>query len=118
MSALSHFDELPRWVLWRNEARQDDPGKLAKVPYRPDGRKASSTAPATWVTRAKPRPRPNGQDGGIGIVFGKLDTEEMLAGIDLDTCRHRSLCLLERAAIGARGHRSDSTRRRRSWPQG
>jgi len=91
MSALSRFDDLPRWLLWRNEPRQDDPDKLTKVPYQPNGRKASSIAPATWVTRSRAEAAiesvVNGQGGGIGIVFGELGDGTMLAGVDLDTCR-------------------------------
>jgi hypothetical protein len=90
--ALSRFDDLPRWVVWRNEPRQDDPSKFTKVPYQPSGRKASSTEPETWVmrTRAEGAVKTviNGHDGGgIGIVFGALGDDTMLAGIDLDSCR-------------------------------
>jgi hypothetical protein len=92
MSALSRFDDLPRWVLWRSEPRLDDPSKLTKVPYQPNGRKASSTAPTTWVARAKAESAVerivNGHDGGgIGIVLGEIAGNDMLAGVDLDTCR-------------------------------
>jgi hypothetical protein len=90
MSALSRFDDLPRWLLWRADPRRDDPTKLTKVPYQPNGRKASSTASATWVTRATAEAAMpavvNGQGGGIGIVLGKIADETMLAGIDLDSC--------------------------------
>jgi len=90
-SALSRFDDLPRWLVWRNEPREDDPTKLTKIPYQPSGRKASITAPTTWVTRAKAsaavKTIVNGQGGGIGIVLGELDDDTMLTGVDLDSCR-------------------------------
>ena len=35
------------WVLWRREAKKD--GKIGKVPYQPDGKRARSNDPSTWV---------------------------------------------------------------------
>jgi hypothetical protein len=91
MSALSRLDDMPRWIVWRNEPRQDDPTKLTKVPYQPNGWKASSTAPATWVRRGRAEDAVpaivNGTGGGIGIVLGDIGNDTVLAGIDLDTCR-------------------------------
>src|SRR5262245_60044742 len=42
--------EADRWVLWRLVWVPDKKGggKWSKVPYRPNGRKASSTNPKTW----------------------------------------------------------------------
>ena len=65
------------WVNWRMEEKD---GRLTKVPYRPDGRRASSTSPDDWstydeVTSAVDR------FSGIGIVFTGT-----LLGIDIDHC--------------------------------
>jgi putative DNA primase/helicase len=94
MSTAMPLDDLagePRWVVWRSEARQDDPEKMTKVPYQPDGRKASTINPQNWVNRAKAEAAVetivNGQGGGIGIVLGELGDDAMLAGVDLDSCR-------------------------------
>jgi hypothetical protein len=92
MSAFADLVDAPRWVIWRNEPRSDDPQQLTKVPYRPDARKASSTTPSSWRTRAvagAALPKIlNGRGGGLGIVLGDLEDGTMLAGIDLDTCRN------------------------------
>jgi hypothetical protein len=92
MNALNVFADVPRWVVWRNEPRDDDPGKLTKVPYQTNGRKASSRAPRTWCTLSAATEAAlrivNGAGGGVGIVLGQLDEQNVLAGIDLDTCRH------------------------------
>ena len=37
----------PRWVLWRRETVK---GRLTKVPYQRNGRRASSTDPRTWAS--------------------------------------------------------------------
>jgi hypothetical protein len=93
MSAAAFADlaAARRWVNWRNEPRVDDPTRTTKIPYQPDGRKASSTAPRTWRTRTEvERALPsivNGFGGGIGIILGDLSNGMMLVGIDLDTCR-------------------------------
>jgi hypothetical protein len=65
------------WVNWRLEEKD---GRLTKVPYRPDGRRASSTNPDDWSTYGEvvtARSRFN----GVGIVF-----TGSLLGIDIDHC--------------------------------
>ncbi len=37
-----------QWVVWRREALKD--GKITKVPYQIDGRKAISTKKETWYS--------------------------------------------------------------------
>ena len=88
---LDDLAEEPRWVVWRNEPRQDDPTKLTKVPLQPDGRKASSTEPTQWVVRAKAETAVerivNGHlGGGVGVVLGEVEDDMLLSGIDLDSC--------------------------------
>lgn len=73
---------LKRWCLWRLE--KDQRGRLTKVPYRPDGRKASSTAEATWSRFADVQAmlvqRPDAYKG-VGYFFSAQDC---ICGVDLD----------------------------------
>jgi putative DNA primase/helicase len=71
-----------QWVLYRIEG---DGEKKTKVPYRPNGKHASTKNPKTWrsfdeVVNAYE----NGGFDGIGFVF---TTEDPYAGVDLDDCR-------------------------------
>lgn len=71
-----------RWVVWRGEKRN---GKTTKVPYRPDGRKASSTKPATWCSFKEAYAAFRADDfDGVGYVFS---ADDPFVGIDLDHCR-------------------------------
>jgi hypothetical protein len=80
--ALDEFAALPVWVNWKTEARK---GKPTKVPYMPGAsRRASSTDPSTWGTRADAE-RGNGFDG-VGIMLTELGPDRHLGGIDLDGC--------------------------------
>jgi hypothetical protein len=78
------FDELaevPRWICWREEL--DANGRPTKVPYSVNGRKAKSTDPSTWATRAEAeRVCEERKYDGIGIILG-----DGLGGVDLDSCR-------------------------------
>lgn len=71
-----------QWCLWRIEP--DRKGRPTKVPYRPDGRKASSDDPATWSTfttvNAMLQERP-GHYGGVGFFFS---ADDPVCGVDLD----------------------------------
>src|SRR5579862_7624420 len=78
---------LNQWAVWRYEVRE---GKPTKVPYSPDGRRASSTHSATWrsyedVCTALERD-PEGY-AGRGFVFTSGDP---FTGIDLDNCLDES----------------------------
>jgi primase-polymerase (primpol)-like protein len=74
---------LDQWVGWRYQLRQDE---WAKTPIRcKDGRLASSTDPATWVSFPKAldfcrRRKPD----GVGFVFS---SDDPFTGVDLDDCR-------------------------------
>jgi hypothetical protein len=75
--------ERDQWVLWRYELRG---GKWTKVPYQPDGQKASSTDPTTWssfeeVCQAYEL-HPELFDG-IGFAFA---ADDPFIGGDLDNC--------------------------------
>ena len=71
-----------QWVLWKLEPGSN--GRMTKVPYRVDGRKASSTNPDDWtdyetaVTGVEIN-----SNGGVGFVFANG-----FMGIDLDGCRN------------------------------
>ncbi|MES4787280.1 MAG: hypothetical protein C4294_17355, partial [Nitrospiraceae bacterium] len=65
------------WVLWRYERRN---GRLTKVPYRPDGEKASVSDPTTWADwDSVCEAYKSGDFDGIGFVLG-----DGLCGIDVD----------------------------------
>jgi phage/plasmid-associated DNA primase len=85
--ALNALVQEPRWVAWRNELRG---GKITKVPYGPDGKKAKADDPTTWGScaeaEATARKLVNGLGGRIGIELGDLGGDIHLAGIDLDGC--------------------------------
>jgi len=79
-----NFDSIPkamktadRWVLWRSEERE---GKFTKVPYQPNGKKASSVSNLTWSSfeAVKAAYEQGGYDG-VGFVLGGG-----FVGIDLD----------------------------------
>jgi hypothetical protein len=68
-----------RWVNWK---LQKVPGKdrLTKVPYQPNGRKASDTNPTTWSSYEQCT-AVAAQFSGVGIVLG-----DGVWGVDLDEC--------------------------------
>ena len=69
-----------RWVLWKWETRQN--GKRTKVPYRPNGKAASSTDPKTWTSFTAACAAREKFDG---IGFCLLDSG--IAAFDIDNCR-------------------------------
>jgi len=88
----ANFDQIPQvmrdcphWVLFRIEERV---GKTTKVPYQPNGRKASTKDPKTWSdfeTVKKAYEMHVGE--GIGFVFSR----DTFSGVDLDNCRNEYL---------------------------
>jgi putative DNA primase/helicase len=78
----AELKDLERWILWRFETRDE---KRTKVPYSANGRRASTTNPATWSSfdaacAATGRVPAN----GIGFVFSGDDN---IIGVDLDHVR-------------------------------
>lgn len=71
---------VPQWVTWRLEPRD---GRATKVPYTTDGRRASSTDPATWATFESVLARFQSDKtlAGIGFV---LTSNDPFVGVDLD----------------------------------
>jgi Protein of unknown function (DUF3987) len=78
----AELKQLNQWVEWLYEF--DSKQRWTKVPYQINGRKASSTDPATWTSfdNALKRYQSGGIDG-IGFVVTK---EAEIVGIDLDHC--------------------------------
>lgn len=75
---VQRYGALRRWVLWRLEANDD--GKLTKVCYQPNGKKAASTRPAEWSTLAQVNAKQVGYNG-VGLTFAD---DRLLLGIDCD----------------------------------
>lgn len=71
----------PQWVLWRYERRKGQP-KPTKVPYHPSGRRASSTAPRTWVDFDTAVSAAKEPYRGIGFVIAEDDP---FVCVDVDT---------------------------------
>lgn len=68
-----------QWVLWKYEVRD---GKVTKVPYATDGKRASSTSPATWTDCDSALSCVlSGNAAGVGFVFTAKDP---FVGIDWD----------------------------------
>lgn len=73
----SELRELPRWLVWRKEARN---GAETKIPYQTNGRHAKSTDPSTWTTFDEALEAFNrGGFTGLGFVLG-----DGIVGIDVD----------------------------------
>lgn len=79
---------LPLWICWQLKDVDDGKGgkKLAKVPFRIDGRPASTTNARDWVSfdDAARALQTCTAFSGIGFVFTRASG---LVGIDLDKCR-------------------------------
>lgn len=65
---------LPQWVTWKLEKRH---GKLTKIPYQCNGRKAEADNPETWTTFAEA----SAASPNVGFVL-----QPPYIGIDLDHC--------------------------------
>jgi len=75
--------QFSQWVLWRYEIRE---GKKTKVPYRTDGRMASTTDANTWNSfNSVLAANSTGNYDGIGFVVTASDD---FCGVDLDHCRN------------------------------
>jgi hypothetical protein len=74
-----------QWVIWKYEGRNGS-GKPTKVPYQPNGQRASSTDPKTWVdyhTAVASAEESEGEYAGVGFVVTDRDD---FVGIDIDHC--------------------------------
>ena len=79
---------LPHWICWQLKIVDDGKGgtRPTKVPFRIDGRPASTTDPNDWITfdAAVRTLRSRAKFSGVGFVFTQ---DSGLVGIDLDKCR-------------------------------
>jgi primase-polymerase (primpol)-like protein len=73
--------ERPQWVCWRYEERDEKP---TKVPYQPNGKRASVTDLMTWSGFEHCVMEAAHHFDGVGFVFSSADP---FVGIDLDDCR-------------------------------
>lgn len=80
---------LPQWVNWKIEQRD---GKDTKIPYQPNGKKASSTERKTWNTYWTA----SQASTNIGFVFTK---ESGYVGVDFDKCRNAKTGKTEQWAL-------------------
>jgi putative DNA primase/helicase len=71
---------LPNWVLWRSEIRNDRP---TKIPYSTNGHCAKSNDPGTWSTLDAVRQQAHNYTG-IGFQLG-VEPCGIIA-VDLDHC--------------------------------
>lgn len=75
--------QLPQWVMYRAEKRD---GKITKVPYTIQGKRASTTNPEHWTSYERAYEvfsAANNHFSGLGFVFTSNDP---YVGIDLDNC--------------------------------
>lgn len=77
------------WLNWKLEKTSD--GKATKIPYRPDGRKASTTDPETWSTFEQVK-KVAVKFSGIGIV---LEPTTGIVGVDFDHCIENGKVILK-----------------------
>ena len=73
--------ERPQWVCWRYEERDEKP---TKVPYQPNGKRATVTDLMTWWGFEHCVMEAAHHFDGVGFVFSSADP---FVGIDLDDCR-------------------------------
>ena len=80
---------ISNWVMWKYEPPKKPDGKWQKVPYQPNGYKASTTNRHTWSKFEACRAvyEQGGYDG-VGFVFDGIVGPDgtCLVGIDLDRC--------------------------------
>jgi len=89
--------EIPRWLLWKfiKKTKPDGTINWAKVPFKADGKPASTTDPSTWCTY---------DEAADALLFGDFDGIGMtlgadVQGIDLDDCRNPETGALNDLAI-------------------
>ena len=80
---IEELKKLPIWVNWRYKERD---GKKTKIPVNSrTGGNAQSDNPDTWhnYTQTCWNTKKNNCDG-VGLMFGKIGSDYVLAGIDID----------------------------------
>jgi hypothetical protein len=79
---IEELQQQRRWLLWRLEPSKD--GKPTKVPYQPNGYKASLLNPKHLHTYAELCPHV-ANFTGIGLALGEFDGVAVW-GVDIDNC--------------------------------
>src|SRR5258708_1013080 len=79
---IEELKKLRRWLLWRLEPGKD--GKPTKVPYQPNGYKASLLNPKHLHTYANLEAYA-ANFSGIGLALGEFDGVAVW-GVDIDNC--------------------------------
>lgn len=87
MDNLAELKQLNQWIVWRYEPNQDPTKKPVKVPYQPNGHKASTTYPNTWHSHSDCLAALS-SFSGLGFVFTSSDP---YVGIDVDGARQHEL---------------------------
>jgi putative DNA primase/helicase len=90
-----NFDAIPselkqteQWVLWKYE---ESNGKQSKVPFQPDGQRASTIDKSTWSSfDAAKAAYLEGDYSGVGFILANG-----FAGVDLDHCRDPSTGVID-----------------------
>ncbi len=89
--ATLFFENIPEelknsrsWVLWKKEAKKD--GKIGKVPYQPNGKRAKSNDPSTWVKMDAALMTYQEIGGYDGICWMMPITPGEIVFIDIDNC--------------------------------
>lgn len=84
LPAVAELAKLRQWVCWKMELSPK--GKPTKVPYQPNGYKASSTNRKHWSdhTDCFAAAYVEGKFDGIGFVF---TADDPYVGVDLDKCQ-------------------------------
>lgn len=73
-----------QWVLWKKEPKSD--GKIGKVPYQPNGKRARSNDPATWYKLSTVTTIYQDLEGYDGICWMMPTTPGDIVFIDIDHC--------------------------------
>ena len=110
---------LPQWICWQLKDVTDGKGgkKQTKVPFRTDGKPASTTNPKDWVTfdAGVSALLMSDKFSGIGFVFTR---DSGFVGIDLDKCRDPDTGETEewaRAILNELGSYTELSQSGRGW---
>ncbi|MCK9571142.1 hypothetical protein M0R72_19490 [Candidatus Pacearchaeota archaeon] len=73
-----------QWVLWKKEPKKD--GKIGKVPYQPNGKRARSNDPTTWYKLSTAMTVYQDVGGFDGICWMMPIIPGDIIFIDIDDC--------------------------------
>ncbi|NCC28735.1 MAG: hypothetical protein EOM22_11475 [Gammaproteobacteria bacterium] len=93
---------IDQWVAWKAEPKLDK--GVGKVPYRENGRKASSTDPRTWMDYPSAIGIINDEDSGYAGVGFVLRSENGILALDFDHVRDAHTGAIREDVMGAIMH--------------